>query len=163
MPNITLIAACNHYRVIGLQGKIPWHLPNDFAHFKRVTMGKPIVMGRKTHQSIGRALPGRHNIVLSRQKSCWPNCSSANSLDEAIALCGDAHEIMVIGGSTLYQEALPKANKIILTLVDHHDKDGDAFFPEINDEQWHRKQLMSHPADERHSFAFMITEYQKTY
>ena len=163
MPNITLIAACNHHRVIGLRGEIPWHLPNDFAYFKRATMGKPIVMGRKTHQSIGRALPGRHNIVLSRHQHCWPNCSLANSLDEAITLCGDVPEIMVIGGSALYQAALPKANKIILTLVDHHSEDGDAFFPEIDPEQWHGKQLMSHPADERHSFAFTITEYHKTW
>lgn len=134
-PKISLIAACSENRVIGNGGKIPWHLADDFRRFKACTMGHPIIMGRKTHESIGRPLPGRTNIVITRDRGREIfGCTVVSSLTEAIEKAReiDADEIFVIGGGQIYLEALPQADRLYLTLI-HAIIDGDTFFPEYAD------------------------------
>jgi dihydrofolate reductase len=136
MPVISLVAAHARNRVIGAGNRLPWHLPEDLPRFKRLTMGAPVIMGRKTHESIGKALPGRRNIVVTRRPGAtWAGCEVAGSLDAALALAGDVPEVFVIGGAELYRLALPHADRLYLTLIDA-DYAGDAFFPEIDPTQW---------------------------
>jgi dihydrofolate reductase len=135
-PRLTLIVARARNGVIGRAGTLPWRLPEDLAHFKRTTMGHPIVMGRRTWTSIGRALPGRRSIVVSRN----PAFSAAGaeivpSLDAALALAGDVPEIFVIGGAELFKEAAPRAQRMMLTQIDA-DFEGDTFFPPPDPNQW---------------------------
>ncbi|MGH1372447.1 MAG: dihydrofolate reductase [Cellvibrionaceae bacterium] len=136
-PRIALIAAQAENRVIGLNNKMPWHLPEDLQYFKKVTLGKPVVMGRKTFESIGRPLPGRTNIVITRQ-SDWraDGVVAASGLDQALGLAEQESpdELMVIGGAQIYAEALPLAQRIYLTQI-HKKIDGDAWFPALDD-QW---------------------------
>ena len=123
-------------RLIGNNNQLPWHLPADFAHFKSVTMGKPVIMGRKTYESIGKPLPGRTNIVLTRRPGMtFEGVSCASSIEQALALVADAEEVMIIGGSTIYEMLLPQANRLYLTYVDA-EFEGDAWFPEFDNNQW---------------------------
>ena len=137
-PPLALIAARARNGVIGLDNRMPWHLPEDLAHFKRVTLGKPVVMGRKTFESIGRPLPGRLNIVVTRNPD-WQaaGVQVAHSLDAALALAAAAapEEIMLIGGAELYRQALPQADVLYLTEIDAEFA-GDAFFPEVDLARW---------------------------
>ncbi|MCU8155305.1 type 3 dihydrofolate reductase [Vibrio vulnificus] len=158
---ISMIAAMAKQRIIGKDNQMPWHLPADFAWFKRCTMGKPVVMGRKTYDSIGRPLPGRLNIVISRDESLViEGVTMANSIAHALALAGDADEVMIIGGGSIYAECLPKADKLYLTFIDA-TIDGDTQFPDWG-EQWcwcesHREH---YSADEKNRYAmdFVILE-----
>jgi dihydrofolate reductase len=136
VPLVSLVAALARNRVVGAGNRLPWHLPEDLKRFKRLTMGAPIIMGRKTHVSIGRPLPGRRNIVVTRQPDAtWPGCEVVHSLDDAIASAGDAPEVFVIGGAELYAAAFPRADRLHLTLIDA-DYDGDTFFPAFDPADW---------------------------
>jgi dihydrofolate reductase len=151
---ISIIVAASTNDVIGAQGDLPWRLSDDLKRFKGVTMGKPIVMGRKTWDSIGRPLPGRHNIVVTRQPDfSAEGCDVVASVEEAIAVAGDVDEIMVIGGSQIYELALPLAKRLYLTRV-HAEVEGDAFFPTIDETQWRLVKDEPHVADEHHEFSF---------
>lgn len=153
---LSLIAAVAENGVIGAKGGLPWRLPDEMAHFKRTTLGKPVVMGRRTFESLGRALPGRRNIVLSRARDfAAPGAERARDLDHALALAADAPEVVVIGGAALYAESLPRAQRIYLTRV-HARPEGDAFFPELDPDEWRESLVLEHPADPRHAFAFSI-------
>lgn len=133
---IALIAAMANNRVIGKDNQMPWHLPEDLKHFKAMTLGKPIVMGRKTFDSIGRALPGRHNIVISRQaKLAIDGVTCVNSFDAAIEAAGECLELVVIGGGQLYASTLKLADTLYLTEIDL-DVEGDTHFPEWDDGSW---------------------------
>jgi len=133
---ISLIVAMSANRVIGVNNGLPWHLSADLRRFKTLTMGKPILMGRKTHESIGRALPGRKNIVLSSRANYRANdCEVVHDIDQAFAVAGCADELMVIGGSCLYQALLPRADRIYLTQIDA-EFEGDTFFPVIESSYW---------------------------
>lgn len=139
---LSLIVAMAQNRVIGINNNLPWHLSEDLKYFKRVTMGKAIIMGRKTYESIGKPLPGRTNIVVTRNEDYIADgIKVVHSLDEAIklseniALIDDSEEAMVIGGAELYQQALVKADRIYLTEV-HAEVQGDAYFPEFNRDEW---------------------------
>lgn len=139
---ISLIWAQAQNRVIGRNNKLPWHLSEDLKYFKRVTMGRPVIMGRKTFESIGRPLPGRTNIIITRNKSYHSdNVKVVHTLEEAISLCesiniiDDCDEAMVIGGAEIYKQAFAFADRLYLTEV-HADVDGDAYFPEFDREQW---------------------------
>ena len=137
-PQVALVAAVAINGVIGNAGGLPWRLPSDLKRFKAVTMGKPVIMGRKTWESIGRPLPGRRNIVVTRSQDFGAqDVERASSLEEAIAMAGqgDAAELCVIGGGQLYEEALPIADRLYITHV-MAEPDGDTRFPEINQEQW---------------------------
>jgi dihydrofolate reductase len=136
VPLVSLVAALARNRVVGAGNRLPWHLPEDLKRFKRLTMGAPVIMGRKTHVSIGRPLPGRRNIVVTRQPDAtWPGCEVVHSLDDAIASAGDAPEVFVIGGAELYAAAFPRADRLHLTLIDA-DYDGDTFFPAFDPADW---------------------------
>lgn len=146
-PPIVLVAALARNRVIGIDGEMPWHLPADLAHFKRVTMGHPVIMGRATFESIGRPLPGRRNLVLSRTWRDAPDgVELADSLDAALGRLEAGTPAMVIGGGQLYQEALPRAAAMELTLVDCRPE-GDTRFPEWHSHDWRVGSTEVHPAD----------------
>ena len=154
---ITLVVAVAANGVIGADNRLPWHLPADLRHFKSLTMGKPIVMGRRTWESIGRPLPGRRNIVVTRQSAYTADGAEVvHSLEAAIALCADAGELVVIGGAELYAQALPRAERIELTRV-HGDFRGDTFFPTLDPKVWHESAVEHHEPDERnpHAYSFV--------
>ncbi len=156
---IALVAAMDKNRAIGRAGALPWHLPDDLKRFRALTLGKTVLMGRKTYQSIGRPLPRRRNVVLTRD----PNFGSegvevVHSLDDALQL---EDEIMVIGGGEIYTLFLPLATQLHLTLVDTAIPDSDAFFPEWNTAQWRETHREFHPADEHHLFAFSFVDLER--
>ncbi|MBO1272754.1 dihydrofolate reductase [Shewanella sp. 4t3-1-2LB] len=133
---IALIAAMANNRVIGKDNQMPWHLPEDLRHFKQVTMGKPVVMGRRTYESIGKPLPGRQNIVITRNSDMTiPGVTMVSSLSEAFDQANVCDELMIIGGGQLYAEALPCADILYLTQISL-DVDGDTYFPSWDDGQW---------------------------
>ena len=150
---ISLIAAASQNGIIGNQGKLPWRLPADLQRFKRITMGRPILMGRKTFESIGKPLPGRTNIVITRQKD-FAACGATvvHSLEEALLLCENEPEVFVIGGAELFQQALPFAERIYLTRI-NRDFEGDTTLFEIDPKIWKETSREDFPADPLpHSF-----------
>lgn len=139
-------------RLIGNKNQLPWHLPADFAHFKSVTMGKPIIMGRKTYESIGKPLPGRTNIVLSRDPDIhFEGVICVNSFEEALTAVQDEEEVMVIGGSAIYKMLLPRIDRMYITYVDA-EFEGDAWFPEFDENQWLEKASVIYQADEKNLY-----------
>ncbi|WP_150047509.1 dihydrofolate reductase [Methylomonas rhizoryzae] len=133
---ISLIAAMAANRVIGANGQMPWHLPADLRRFKQITWGAPILMGRKTYQAIGKPLPGRDNLIISRNSGfSAPGCRVFTRIDEALNYAADAPELFVIGGATLYQALLPVADCLYLTLIDKAF-DGDTLFPDVDRREW---------------------------
>ncbi len=158
---VSIIAAMDRNRLIGNKNQLPWHLPADLAHFKKVTMGKPVIMGRKTYESIGRPLPGRTNIVLTRDPSFQADgVITTDSLAAAIELAGDADEVMIIGGGSIYELALPIADRLYLTYVEN-SFDGDAWFPEFDHSQWQLVDEQVHQADERNSSDYRFVTIQR--
>jgi dihydrofolate reductase len=156
---VSLIVAAATNDVIGSEGGLPWHLPDDLRNFKRLTTGKPVIMGRKTFESIGRPLPDRRNIVITRNTGYLaPGCEIVATPEAAMELASDAEEAMVIGGGEVYAAFLPLADRVYLTRV-HADVDGDAVFPSLDDD-WVLVASEAHPADteHRHAFDFMIFE-----
>lgn len=150
---LALIVAVAANGVIGKENKMPWHLPNDLKYFKQVTMGKPVIMGRKTYDSIGRPLPGRANIVITRQTDWQPEgVEVVHSLEEGIAsgerlsLRAGGEEVIVMGGAQIYDAALAKAQRLYLTQI-HAEFDGDALFPEISSGEWKEVGREKHCAD----------------
>ena len=157
---ISLIAAMDNNRVIGNKNSLPWHLPADLQHFKKLTVGKPIIMGSNTFTSIGKALPERLNIVLTHDPAfSAEGCKAVYSIDEAIAATGDAKEIMVIGGATIFTPFLPLANKMYLTIIET-SVDGDVYFPQWNPDDWHETSREPHEPDEKnlYHYAFLVLE-----
>ncbi len=153
MTRVTLIAALGRNRVIGKDGTMPWHLPEDLKHFKALTMGHPMIMGRKTFDSIGRPLPGRRSIVITRDRA-WrvPGVEVAHSFDEALDLAGPADRVFVIGGGEVYAVSLPFADRHELTEVDA-EPEGDTWFPEWDPAQWREV-----ARDQRDGYAFVRLE-----
>ena len=161
MSRLSLIVAMGKNRVIGVDGAIPWRLPNELQLFKRVTMGHHIIMGRKTWESIGRLLPGRTTVIVTRQKNYTaPGALVVNSLAAAITQCANDDEIFVIGGGELYREALPGADRLYLTIVDAAPE-GDTRMPEFNAADWREISSENHPADERHAHAYRFAVYDR--
>lgn len=159
---ISIIVAASANNVIGVQGQLPWRLPDDLKRFKQLTMGKPIVMGRLTWESISRPLPGRQNIVLTRQAEfAADGCDVVTSPADALAVAANAEEIMIIGGSQVYELFLPKAVRLYMTRV-HTEIEGDAFFPEIDSDTWQLVDCASHEADAANEFAFDFRIYERT-
>ena len=157
---LSVIVAMAANRVIGHENRLPWHLPADLKHFKATTLGKPVLMGRKTWESIGRPLPGRINIVITRDTAYEADgCVVVHSLDEAIRAAGETAEAMVIGGAELYRQALPLANKLYLTLV-HGEFTGDTRFPQWRQDEWREIERVDHEPDESnlHAYSFLTLE-----
>jgi dihydrofolate reductase len=161
---VSLVAALDRNRGIGRGNAMPWHLPDDFAHFKALTLGKPILMGRKTAQSLGRALPGRTNLVLTRGKDVpFAGMRAVASLEQALAVATaeGAEELCVIGGGEVYALALPQADVLQLTEVHAVVADADTFFPAWEPAQWQEVAREPHAADGRHAHAFDFVEYRR--
>lgn len=158
---ISLIVAASSNNVIGIQGELPWRLSSDLKRFKALTMGKPIVMGRITHESIGRALPGRQNIVITRQTDYDADeCDVVQSIDAAIAAAGVAEEIMVIGGGHIYEQFLPHADRIYLTRV-QAEIDGDAFLPDFAAAEWREVTNEQHAADASNDYDYVFMTLER--
>ena len=158
---ISIIVAASTNNVIGKDGGLPWRLPEDLKRFKQVTMGKPMIMGRATWESIGRALPGRQSIVLTRQAGfVAKGCDIATTVEDALQLAGDAEEVMVIGGGHVYQQFLPQAGRVYLTRV-NATIEGDTFFPEIDDNLWKVLGRESFPASGEREHAFEILTLER--
>ena len=158
---VTLILAVSDNGVIGRDNQLPWHLPDDLKHFKRLTLGKPIVMGRRTYESIGKPLPGRLNIVVTRDANYRRDCLTvAHDLDAAMRATGEAPELMVIGGAELFRLFLPRAHRVHLTRV-HGDISGDVHWPELDPREWRRVASEPHGADERHAWPMTFEVWEK--
>ena len=155
---ISLIVAHDKNRVIGLNNELPWHLPGDLKYFKEMTMHKPIIMGRKTFESIGKPLPGRRNIVVTRNPGYRANdIETATSLEEAIRIAGDVEEIMIIGGEQIFKESMAIADRLYITEIDHEFQ-GDTYFPEYN--EWHQVSCQA-PITAPDGYTFRYCIYEK--
>ena len=160
--SIDLVVALDRNRAIGRGGTLPWHLPDDLKRFKALTLGKPVLMGRKTAQSLGRALPGRRNLVLTRSGHApFAGMDAIATLDEALKIVGD-QELMVIGGGDVFALALPHATRMHLTHVDTVVESADAFFPVLDTSQWRIVSREPHAADAKHALAFEFVDYELT-
>jgi len=160
-PRISVIAALAKNRVIGIENRLPWRLPEDLAHFKALTLNHPILMGRKTFESLGRPLPGRTNIVITRNANYRPEgCLVADSLHAAIALCGDADEVFFIGGADLYAQAIPLADRLYLTEV-NNEAEGDAWFPEYDKRAFREISRESHMGGKGDALRFDFVVYER--
>lgn len=156
---ISLVAALTRNHVIGKGNQTPWHMPADLRRFKELTMGKPIVMGRKTHQSIGRVLIGRQNIILSRSQDFKVHKASVvNSLQEAFALVKDAPDVMIIGGAEVFKDVLPIASALYLTWIEAHIA-GDVYFPSFELSRWTAVREEKHAADNENPYPYTFTDY----
>ena len=157
-PKIYLVAAVAANQIIGRDGQLPWHLPEDLKHFKRLTLGHPVIMGRRTWESLGRPLPGRDNIVVTRQAGYEaPGAAVASSLEAALALCAGASVAFVIGGEQLFAESLPLAAGLILTEI-HREYPGDVRFPAYDRSRWRETQRERHTAADGTKFDFVLYE-----
>ena len=160
-PVISLIAALDRNRCIGLGNRLPWHLPADLQHFKRLTLGKPIVMGRKTWESLPGLLPERQHVVISRDPSYRAQgCILVDSPEAAVRAVGDVAEVMVVGGAQIYRQMLPMANRMYLTRVDA-EVAGDAFFPPWDAGEWVKIDSEAHAADERNPLDYQFITLQR--
>ena len=161
MTQINLIAAMARNRVIGKDNQMPWHLPADLQHFKSVTMTHPIIMGRKTYESIGRPLPGRRNLVISRNPDLViEGVEIFNSIDAAMARCSAAQSVMIIGGANLYEQMMPYADYLYLTFIDH-ETEGDAYFPDWSDYQWTELSREHHTADDNNPYDYQFVTLKR--
>ena len=158
---LSLIAAVSRNNVIGKNNKMPWHLPADLQFFKTTTLGKPIIMGRKTWESLGRILPGRRHIVVTRNKDYTAEgVEIIHSTDAALKQASNVDEAVIIGGAHLYEEMLPLTDRLYLTEIDA-EFEGDTFFPEWNKEEWEVVSSETHPADEKNSFPYRFVVYDR--
>jgi len=162
MTTLSLIAALDRRNAIGCDNALPWHLPDDLRRFKALTLGKPVLMGSKTAKSLGRALPGRRNLVLTRSGQVpFADMHAVPSLDAALAAAGDAPEVCVIGGAQVYALALPLAQRLYLTHVETEVEHADTWFPVVDLSDWRDVARSTHAADVRHRFAFSFIDYRR--
>jgi dihydrofolate reductase len=158
---LSLVVAASSNNVIGRDGGLPWHLPDDLRHFKRLTTGKPVIMGRNTFESIGRPLPDRRNIVMTRDPGYVADgCEVVSSIGDAVDLVAGEPEAMIIGGGQVYRDFLPLADRIYLTRV-QAEVEGDTFFPEIDETTWRMVSSEHHAADDRHQHEFDMIVFER--
>lgn len=159
LPSLSIICAMDENRLIGSNNTLPWQLPADLAYFKKVTMNKPILMGRKTYESIGRPLPGRRNIIITRDPLIqFAGCETTGSIESALERVKDQPEVMLIGGASLYQQTIDIADKLYITRI-HAQFEGDAWFPVINPDYWTECWREDHQPDERNRYAYSFVNY----
>ena len=159
--NISIIAAIGSNHVIGSEGKLLWHMPADMKRFKELTTGKTVIMGRRTYESIGRPLPQRTNIILTRSKNFFADgCIVVNSLDESMELAENEDNIFVIGGASVYEQFLPHANKMYLTLIEHAF-DGDTLFPNFDMLEWRETQREQHKKDDKNPYNYTFVTMER--
>lgn len=158
---ISMICAMDRNGLVGANNRMPWHLPADLQYFKRITMGKPMIMGRNTWESLGRVLPGRRHIVVSRQADYGaPGIEVVSSVAAAVGLIEDSDEVMVIGGAQIYEQLLPAAQRLYLTRIDA-EFDGDTWFPEIDPVQWRQLHSEVYLADEKNPYDYRFEVYER--
>lgn len=161
LPALSLIVAMDENRLIGRDGDLPWRLSNDLKHFKSVTMGHPILMGRKTWESLGKPLPGRRHLVLTRDQGyVAEGVEVVHDLDQALSLCWETNQVFVIGGAEIYKLVLPRVDQMIITHVDAV-LEGDTWFPEVDWEQWQVEKRERHAADERNEYDHEFVVYKR--
>jgi dihydrofolate reductase len=160
--NINLIVAIDKKNGIGKDNLLPWHLPADLKHFKTITTGHPVIMGRKTFDSIGKALPNRRNIVISRQSELLiAGAEVCNSLKNAIELCANEEDVFIIGGAQIFEQAISIADILYLTII-HEDFNADVFFPEIKLNEWIEEENKLHEPDEKNLYSYSFIKYKKS-
>lgn len=160
---ISFIVAMDENRVIGKNNQLPWHLPEDLKYFKKVTMGHPIIMGRKTFESIGRPLPGRENIIVTRQTSYkQEGCTVLNSIEELLGYCAqnESEEYFVIGGAEIFKEILSAADRLYITFI-HKEFEGDTFFPSLNMDEWALTSQEKGPENEKNPYFYEFLKYDR--
>jgi dihydrofolate reductase len=158
---ISLVVAASSNNVIGRDGGLPWHLPDDLRQFKRLTTGKPVIMGRRTFESIGKPLPDRRNIVMTRDPDfAADGCDIVSSLSEALDLVDESEEAMIIGGGLVYHDFMPLADRIYMTRV-QADVAGDTHFPDIDEAEWRLVSSEHHAADDEHRYAFDVLVFER--
>lgn len=161
MNQTTIVVAISSNNAIGKDNQLLWHLPADLKHFKNITSGHTIIMGRKTYDSIGKPLPNRRNIVITRQNGLQlTGFEVVNSLEDALSLCKAEEQVFIIGGAEIYRQALPLAHKIELTRV-HQEFDADAFFPQLDNETWKEVWKEDHLPDEKNKFAYTFSTLER--
>ncbi len=161
MNQISIVVAISENNAIGKDNQLLWHLPADLKHFKNITTGHTIIMGRKTYDSIGKPLPNRRNIIITRQKDLnLEGVEVVNSLEEALSLSKDEEEVFIIGGAEIYKQSVAVSHRIYLTRV-HQEFEADAFFPELDDESWKEVEKEDHLPDEKNKFAYTFSTLER--
>lgn len=159
MTVIIVVAIAENY-AIGKNNQLLWHMPADLKHFKQITSGHTVIMGRKTYDSVGKPLPNRRNIIITRQDITIPGCEVVKSVDEALELCLSEEEVFIVGGAEIYKLAMDKTDRIYLTII-HHSFDADSFFPEIDYLEWKEVSKEDYPADEKHKYSYSFITLER--
>ncbi len=156
---VSIVVAISQNHAIGKDNKLLWYLPKDLKHFKEITTGHTIIMGRKTYESVGKPLPNRRNIIITRQPIKIEGCEVVNSVEAALALCKDEAEVFIVGGAEIYRQALHLTDRIYLTII-HENFEGDTYFPEINADLWKETERQDHEPDEKNllPYSFITLE-----
>jgi dihydrofolate reductase len=157
---VSIIVAIAKNNAIGKDNKLLWYLPNDLKHFKDVTTGHTVIMGRKTYDSVGKPLPKRRNIIITRQAISIEGCEVVNSLETALALCKDEDEVFIVGGAEIYRQSIPLTNRIYLTVIDQ-EFDGDSFFPELDPAEWEEKERENFEPDEKNKLRYSFITLER--
>lgn len=157
---VTIVVAISENHAIGKDNKLLWYLPNDLKHFKEITTGHTVIMGRKTYESVGKPLPKRRNIIITRQEIAIEGCEVVNAIEAALALCTDEEEVFIVGGAEIYKQALKLTDRIYLTIV-HQNFEADSFFPEIPKQYWKEVYREDHQPDERNLIPYSFITYER--
>jgi dihydrofolate reductase len=157
---VSIIVAIAKNNAIGKDNKLLWYLPNDLKHFKDVTTGHTVIMGRKTYDSVGKPLPKRRNIIITRQAISIEGCEVVNSLEAALALCKDESEVFIVGGAEIYRQSIPLTDRIYLTVIDQ-EFDGDSFFPELDPAEWEEKERENFEPDEKNKLRYSFITLER--
>jgi dihydrofolate reductase len=157
---VTIVVAISENHVIGKDNKLLWYLPNDLKHFKNITTGHTVIMGRKTFDSVGKPLPKRRNIIITRQPITIEGCEVVNSIEGALALCAGEDEVFIVGGAEIYKLSLHLTDRIYLTIV-HKEFEGDSFFPEIDKSEWDEVSCEDHEPDEKNSLPYSFITLER--
>jgi dihydrofolate reductase len=157
---VSIVVAISENHAIGKDNKLLWYLPNDLKHFKEITSGHTVIMGRKTYESVGKPLPNRRNIIITRQNITIEGCEVVNSIEAALALCADEAEVFIVGGAEIYKQSMHLTDRIYLTIV-HKDFDGDSYFPEINPNNWRETAREDHEPDAKNALPYSFITFKK--
>ena len=159
---VSIIAALGSNNVIGKKNSLPWHLPADLKHFKEMTTGKPVIMGKNTYDSIGRPLPNRVNIILTSDINFKiEGAITVHSIEEALQAAGDVSEVMIMGGASIYKQFLPLADRLYITRV-YNDFEGDIYFPEFDLKEWKETERVDHKADDKNPYNYSFFVYERS-
>ncbi|MDB5118522.1 MAG: dfrA [Mucilaginibacter sp.] len=157
----SIVVAISQNHAIGKDNKLLWYLPNDLKHFKAITSGHTVIMGRKTYDSVGKPLPNRRNIIITRQNITIEGCEVVNSIDAALALCRDEAEVFIVGGAEIYKQAMQLTDRIYLTIV-HKEFDGDSYFPEIKATEWKETEREDYQPDEKNNLPYSFITLERS-